>query len=46
MMLADCVLYGVIAWYIDNVFPGEFGLPQPPYFFVTVCFSLAVYIHE
>ncbi len=36
MMLIDCVLYGVIAWYIDNVFPGDYGLPQPAYFFLTV----------
>jgi hypothetical protein len=32
MMLFDAVLYGVLAWYIDAVFPGEYGIPRPFYF--------------
>ncbi|XP_025893681.1 retinal-specific ATP-binding cassette transporter [Nothoprocta perdicaria] len=32
MMLFDAFLYGILSWYIDNVFPGEYGLPQPWYF--------------
>lgn len=31
----DIILYAFLAWYIDNVFPGEFGIPRPPWFFVT-----------
>eukprot|EP00026_Physarum_polycephalum_P000360 Phypoly_transcript_00360.p1 GENE.Phypoly_transcript_00360~~Phypoly_transcript_00360.p1 ORF type:complete len:1639 (+),score=219.92 Phypoly_transcript_00360:165-5081(+) len=31
----DCVIYFVLAWYISNVFPGEYGVPKPWYFFVT-----------
>lgn len=31
----DTLLYAFLAWYIDNVFPGEFGIPRPPWFFVT-----------
>ena len=25
-------MYGVLTWYIENVFPGEFGTPQRCYF--------------
>ncbi|CAN0284054.1 unnamed protein product [Bubo scandiacus] len=32
MMLFDAFLYGVLSWYLDNVFPGDYGLPQPWYF--------------
>ncbi|XP_075472553.1 retinal-specific phospholipid-transporting ATPase ABCA4 isoform X2 [Ascaphus truei] len=32
MMLFDAFLYWILAWYIDNVFPGEYGIPQPWYF--------------
>lgn len=34
-MYIDTFLYAFLAWYIDNVFPGEFGIPQPFYFFLT-----------
>lgn len=32
MLLADCFIYGIIMWYIEGVFPGEFGISQPWYF--------------
>ncbi|XP_033097470.1 ATP-binding cassette sub-family A member 3-like [Anneissia japonica] len=32
MLLVDAVLYGVITWYIEAVFPGEFGIPKKWYF--------------
>uniref|UniRef100_A0A8C4UFD8 P-type phospholipid transporter n=1 Tax=Falco tinnunculus TaxID=100819 RepID=A0A8C4UFD8_FALTI len=32
MMLCDAFIYGVLSWYFDNVFPGDYGLPQPWYF--------------
>nr|XP_013816584.1 PREDICTED: retinal-specific ATP-binding cassette transporter [Apteryx mantelli mantelli] len=32
MMLFDAFLYGILSWYIENVFPGDYGLPQPWYF--------------
>ncbi|KAL3870668.1 hypothetical protein ACJMK2_038713 [Sinanodonta woodiana] len=32
MMCLDTVLYLLIAWYIDNVHPGSYGLPKPLYF--------------
>uniref|UniRef100_A0A8C3V0P3 ATP binding cassette subfamily A member 3 n=1 Tax=Catharus ustulatus TaxID=91951 RepID=A0A8C3V0P3_CATUS len=35
MLLLDSVLYGMVAWYVEAVFPGEYGVPQPWYFFLT-----------
>nr|XP_060642190.1 phospholipid-transporting ATPase ABCA3 isoform X1 [Anolis sagrei ordinatus]XP_060642191.1 phospholipid-transporting ATPase ABCA3 isoform X1 [Anolis sagrei ordinatus] len=35
MLLFDSVLYGLVAWYVEAVFPGEYGIPQPWYFFLT-----------
>uniref|UniRef100_A0A671G5F2 ATP binding cassette subfamily A member 3 n=1 Tax=Rhinolophus ferrumequinum TaxID=59479 RepID=A0A671G5F2_RHIFE len=34
MLLLDSVLYGLVTWYIEAVFPGQFGVPQPWYFFI------------
>lgn len=39
MLLFDSVLYGMVAWYMEAVFPGEYGVPLPPYFFLLVSFS-------
>ncbi|XP_075906360.1 phospholipid-transporting ATPase ABCA1-like [Nelusetta ayraudi] len=32
LMLLDAVLYGVMTWYIEAVFPGQYGIPRPWYF--------------
>uniref|UniRef100_A0A8C7N632 ATP-binding cassette, sub-family A (ABC1), member 4a n=1 Tax=Oncorhynchus kisutch TaxID=8019 RepID=A0A8C7N632_ONCKI len=32
MMALDTVLYAVLAWYLDNVFPGQYGISRPFYF--------------
>ncbi|CAC5380658.1 ABCA3 [Mytilus coruscus] len=32
MLVADTVLYGIITWYIEAVFPGEYGVPLSWYF--------------
>ncbi|XP_036595474.1 ATP-binding cassette sub-family A member 3-like [Trichosurus vulpecula] len=34
MLLIDSVLYGLVTWYVEAVFPGKYGIPQPWYFFV------------
>ncbi|XP_077413237.1 phospholipid-transporting ATPase ABCA3 [Vanacampus margaritifer] len=34
LLLFDAVLYGLVAWYVEAVFPGEYGVPLPSYFFV------------
>lgn len=36
LLLFDAVLYGLVAWYVEAVFPGEYGIPLPSYFFVLV----------
>lgn len=35
MLLFDSVLYGLVTWYVEAIFPGQFGVPQPWYFFIT-----------
>ncbi|KAM4606531.1 retinal-specific phospholipid-transporting ATPase ABCA4-like [Polymixia lowei] len=32
MMSLDTVLYGLLAWYLDNMFPGQYGIGRPFYF--------------
>ncbi|EGG25152.1 hypothetical protein DFA_03400 [Cavenderia fasciculata] len=33
-MVLDSFIFLVLGWYIDNVFPGEFGTPKPFFFFL------------
>ncbi|KAE8736684.1 ABC-transporter, subfamily A member 03 [Frankliniella occidentalis] len=40
MLWLDAVLYAVLAWYIENVFPGEYGVPKPFYFFLQKSYWL------
>jgi ABC-type multidrug transport system fused ATPase/permease subunit len=32
MMIADFFIYGILAWYLDQVIPHEFGTPRHPLF--------------
>ncbi|XP_070574890.1 phospholipid-transporting ATPase ABCA3-like isoform X2 [Ptychodera flava] len=32
MFCVDCIVYGLFAWYVEAVFPGEYGIPKPFYF--------------
>ncbi|XP_067375140.1 phospholipid-transporting ATPase ABCA1-like isoform X2 [Channa argus] len=32
VMYFDAFLYGVLTWYIEAVFPGQYGIPRPWYF--------------
>ena len=36
MLLIDTCLHLLVTWYVDNVMPGEFGVPKPFYFFIMV----------
>lgn len=36
MMFADACIHLLLTWYLDNVFPGDFGIPKPFHFFLTV----------
>ncbi|XP_068444522.1 phospholipid-transporting ATPase ABCA1-like [Clinocottus analis] len=38
MMLFDAVFYWVLTWYIENVFPGQYGIPKPWYFPFTAAY--------
>ncbi|XP_029935000.1 retinal-specific phospholipid-transporting ATPase ABCA4a isoform X2 [Myripristis murdjan] len=40
MMGVDTVLYAVLAWYLDNVFPGQYGIGRPFYFPLLPCYWL------
>ncbi|KAM6217102.1 retinal-specific phospholipid-transporting ATPase ABCA4 [Rhynchocyon petersi] len=40
MMLFDAALYGLFAWYLDQVFPGEYGTPRPWYFLMQESYWL------
>ncbi|KAJ8408339.1 hypothetical protein AAFF_G00257530 [Aldrovandia affinis] len=35
-LYVDAFIYGVATWYIEAVFPGEFGIPRPWYFIFQV----------
>lgn len=32
MLLIDAIIYALFTWYIEVVFPGQYGIPQPWYF--------------
>ncbi|XP_031707233.1 phospholipid-transporting ATPase ABCA1 isoform X1 [Anarrhichthys ocellatus] len=38
MMLFDAAFYWVLTWYIENVFPGQYGIPKPWYFPFTASY--------
>ncbi|KAM9583968.1 phospholipid-transporting ATPase ABCA3-like [Trichechus inunguis] len=33
MLLVDAFLYTIVIWYMEAVFPGDYGVPHPWYFF-------------
>ncbi|XP_066903690.1 phospholipid-transporting ATPase ABCA1 isoform X2 [Halyomorpha halys] len=35
MLLVDFIVYMFLTWYIEHVFPGQFGIPKPWYFPLT-----------
>ena len=39
MLIFDSLLYLFIMFYVDNVWPGEYGIPQRWYFLFTVSIS-------
>ncbi|XP_054992770.1 phospholipid-transporting ATPase ABCA3-like [Sorex araneus] len=43
MLLFDGFLYGIVAWYVEAVFPGEYGVPKPWYFFVKYSYWCGEY---
>ena len=41
MLLVDTVLYAMVAWYVEAVWPGEYGVPYRWYFPVMVSDNLS-----
>ncbi|BFZ14909.1 hypothetical protein BsWGS_17948 [Bradybaena similaris] len=35
MMFVDACIHLLLTWYLDSVFPGDFGIPKPFHFFLT-----------
>ncbi|XP_055893939.1 phospholipid-transporting ATPase ABCA3-like isoform X2 [Biomphalaria glabrata] len=47
IMLLDSAIHIVLTWYLDNVFPGDFGVPKPPFFFFKKSYwGLHTHIHD
>ncbi|KAL1427580.1 hypothetical protein MTO96_017279 [Rhipicephalus appendiculatus] len=38
VILGYCVLYTVLVWYLDNVWPWQYGIPKEPLFFAKVSY--------
>uniref|UniRef100_UPI003AADC61F phospholipid-transporting ATPase ABCA1-like n=1 Tax=Centroberyx gerrardi TaxID=166262 RepID=UPI003AADC61F len=38
MMIFDAIFYWLLTWYIENVFPGQYGIPKPWYFPFTASY--------
>ncbi|CAL8101606.1 unnamed protein product [Orchesella dallaii] len=38
MLWVDALLYLILTWYIETVFPGDFGVPRPWNFFLNVTY--------
>lgn len=36
LLILDIIIYSLITWYFDAIFPGDFGTPLPVYFPFTV----------
>ena len=34
-MIMDGIIYGILGWYVKNVFPSRYGASQPWYFIFT-----------
>ncbi|KAK3101854.1 hypothetical protein FSP39_006814 [Pinctada imbricata] len=46
MLIIDSALYLLVTWYIDNVCPGEYGVPRPFYFPFTSSYWCGVKEHS
>lgn len=44
MLLVDAFIYGLVAWYIEAVFPGEYGVPKPWNFFLMVSLGACYFL--
>eukprot|EP00052_Salpingoeca_macrocollata_P025254 m.229564 g.229564 ORF g.229564 m.229564 type:complete len:1857 (+) comp22401_c4_seq1:3439-9009(+) len=45
MLIADCIIYMVVAWYVEAIHPGKFGIPRKPWFFLLPSYWLGPRAH-
>ena len=43
MFVVDIAFYSLVCWYVEAVFPGDYGVPQPWYFPFTVSINYDSY---
>lgn len=43
MLIIDVIIFAIITWYVEAVNPGFDGVPQKPYFFLQVNFTLLLF---
>ncbi|KAH9509936.1 ATP-binding cassette sub- A member 3 [Bulinus truncatus] len=47
ILLLDTCIHFLLTWYLDNVFPGDFGVPRPLYFFITKSYwGWGTHVHD
>ncbi|XP_077519988.1 phospholipid-transporting ATPase ABCA3-like [Amblyomma americanum] len=38
VVCAYCVVYAIVVWYLDNVWPWQYGIPKEPLFFAKMSY--------
>ncbi|XP_070391501.1 phospholipid-transporting ATPase ABCA3-like isoform X2 [Dermacentor albipictus] len=38
VVLSYCVFYAILVWYLDNVWPWQYGIPKEPFFFAKMSY--------
>ncbi|XP_072143707.1 phospholipid-transporting ATPase ABCA3-like [Dermacentor andersoni] len=38
VVLSYCVFYAILVWYLDNVWPWQYGIPKEPFFFANMSY--------
>ena len=46
LMVADGLLYGLLGWYVQNVFPSRYGASKPLYFILTPKFWRTTFLGQ
>lgn len=46
MMLTSVLIYAVLLWYLDNVWPFQYGIPKHPFFFLQKSYWYTAMTHD
>ena len=46
MLLVDTFIYLTVTWYVEGVYPGDYGVPQPWYFPLMVSKNNFLFVFE